>query len=155
QDAKVAEKFLRHRMKEVGADQLGIRAFVTPQASRLTIHDLLEALKADYELRGKASMQNLSNLRRADSDFGDRRATELTAEQVDRYIDERLREGSAKASINRVTHLIGQAYELAVKRGHLSRKPSIRHLSEKGNERQGFLDEPEFRALCSESPDDG
>jgi hypothetical protein len=42
---KKAAGFLRHRMKEVGADQLGIRTFVTPQASRLTIDNLLEALK--------------------------------------------------------------------------------------------------------------
>ncbi len=31
---------------------------------------LLQALKADFELRGKASLQNLSRLKRADNGFG-------------------------------------------------------------------------------------
>jgi hypothetical protein len=86
---KKAAAFLKHRMKEVGADQLGIRTFVTPQASRLTIHDLLEALKADFELRKISSPQNLSTIRKADAYFGEKRATDLTAEQIDSYIPSR------------------------------------------------------------------
>jgi integrase len=153
-DPRQAERFLKLRLKQVGADQLGIRTFVTPQTNRLTIHDLVEALRADFQLRGKASGQNLSHLRRVDADFGQVRATELTAEQIDNYVTQRLADGAAKATINRVTQLLGQAYGLAVERWHLNRTPSIRHLSEKGNERKGFFSGQEFLSVLAHLPDD-
>lgn len=153
-DPKAAERFLKRRLREVGADILGARTFVTPQASRLTVHHLLEALRSDFELRGILSSQNRSHLKKADADFGAVRATELTAEQVDSYIEGRLAGGTAKATINRTTQLLTQAFRLAVKRGHLSRVPSIRHLSEKGNERKGFFSEQEFRSVLAHLPAD-
>jgi hypothetical protein len=79
-DPKVAEKFLRARLKDVHADEVGGRAFTTPKACRLTVHDLVESLKADYELRGKLSAQNASYLKHVQSDFGEYRAVDLTAE---------------------------------------------------------------------------
>jgi integrase len=151
-DPNAATKFLRARLKEVHADEVGGRTFTTSRACRLTVFDLVEALKADYALRGKLSTQNISYLKRVQADFGDRRAIDLTAEHIDRYIEQRLEDGSAKASLNRVTQMLGQAYVLAVRREHLSRAPYIRRLSEKGNERTGFFCEPEARAVISHLP---
>jgi integrase len=153
-DEVKAGKFLQRRLKEVHADEIGARTFTTPKASRLTMHELLEALKADFELRGKGSAQNLSVLKRADTDFGAYRAVDLTAEKIDAYIEQRLGDGDAKATINRTTQLLGQAYALAIRRGHLSRAPYIRHLSETGNARQGFFSEPELAAVISHLPED-
>jgi integrase len=144
---------LKRRLKEVGADQIGARAFVGPQQERFKILELLDALEADYKLRGKESMQTRSNFKRVRLDFGLQRAVSLTAEQVDRYIEQRLAEGSAPASINRITQVLGQAYTLAIERRHLSNAPKIRHLSEAGNVRQGFFSEPEFRAVVDNLPE--
>lgn len=149
-----ARKFLQRKLKEVGADQIGARTFTTPKASRLTVHELLEALKADFEIRGKASPQNLSVLKRADTDFGIDRAVDLTADKIDRYIEQRLQDGDRPATINRTTQMLGQAYALAVKRETLSRAPYIRHLSESGNARQGFFSESELAAVISHLPED-
>src|SRR5437879_9428217 len=134
-----AGKFLQRRLKEVGADQLGLHKFTTPKNQRLTIHDLLESLKKDFELRGKLSPQNKSGLARAEADFGNFRALALTAERIDTYVQKRLEDGCQPATINRITQLLGQAYRLATRRGDLNTMPSIRHLSEDGNERQGFF----------------
>jgi integrase len=151
-DEKAAEKFLRNRLKEVHADELGARTFTTPKARRLTVHDLLEALKADLQLRGKFSPQNASHLKRADADFGSRLAVALTAEQIDVYKIARIAKGDAPASINRPLQLIRQAYGFAVKRDHISRVPNIEFLSEKGNARKGFCDEPTFRKILGFLP---
>lgn len=137
-----AGKFLQRKLKEVGADQLGLHKFTTPKASRVTIHELTEALKSDFELRGKASAQNLSVLKRVDADFGTYRAVDLTAEKIDKYIEGRLADGDRPATINRATQMLGQAYALAVRRETLSRAPYIRHLSESGNARKGFSASP-------------
>ncbi len=145
---------MKHRVRQVGADQLGLRKFVTPQASRLRIHTLIEALRQDYELRGKLSPQSSSHLDRVDRDFGEFVAATLTSEQIDSYIRERLEQGDAASSINRTCQLLGQGYKLAIRGGHLAQAPAIRRLSELGNERQNFVNEPEFRALLSDLPND-
>jgi integrase len=48
-----------------------------------------------------------------------------------------------------------QAFRLAVQRGELARGPFIRHLSERGNERQGFLEPAEFAKLFAALREDG
>src|ERR1700680_3597335 len=68
-DETKAGKFLQRRLRQVGCDLEGARQFTTPKASRLTVRELQEALKADFELRGKASPQNISVLGRVDRDL--------------------------------------------------------------------------------------
>jgi integrase len=105
-------------------------------------------------LRGKLSAQNSSHLKRVQEDFGEYRAMDLTSERIDRYIEQRLDAGAAKASINRVTQMLGQAYKLAIRRGRLARPPYIRQLNESGNVRQGFFNEKEFVAVLAKLPSD-
>lgn len=56
-ELKEAKKLLKHRLKEIGADSLGARAFVEPQQDHLTVGDLLDALEADFRLRGLKSLR--------------------------------------------------------------------------------------------------
>jgi integrase len=154
-DQATADKFLRARLKEVHADEIGARAFETPQSRRLTVGDLLDGLKSDYELRGKASPQNLSYIETARKDFGGQLAISITAEKIDQYIGEKLAEQYAPASVNRRLQMVSQAFALAVRRGTLSRVPFIRKLSEAGNARQGFFSEAEIDAVLENLPDDG
>jgi integrase len=163
-DEKAAAKFLKARLKQVHADEIGARAFVTPKASKLTVAELCAALKADFELRGKLSSQNASHLRRVEKDF-DCLAVALTAEKIDKYISERLAEkkgpkgetipGDRPASINRALQLLGQCYKLAIRRGTLNKSPYIRKLSEADNVRQGFFSEKEIDAVLANLPNDG
>jgi len=142
-DEKKAQKFLDRKLKEVHADQIGARPFVGHQQERITVAELLNALEADYKLRKKDSPQFKAHLKPIRERFGSWRAMELTAEAVDAFISELL-ETKAPATINRSTQLLAQAYQLAVDRRRLSSAPSIRHLSEKGNERLGFFTDLEF-----------
>ncbi|MGC2769542.1 MAG: tyrosine-type recombinase/integrase [Candidatus Acidiferrum sp.] len=149
-DRKKADQYLRNRLKEVHAHVLDAsKPFVTRKNKRRTIAELMDALKTDFEIRGKNSPQNLSDISRARADFGASRAGGLTAEEVDRYIKGRLEDGAAKASINRVTQLLRQAYKLAELPA-----PRIRRLPEKGNERQGFFSESEIRNVIKNLPAD-
>ena len=166
-DPEQAARFLKRRLKEVGADEIGAKPFVGPQQERVKISCgiiaeeqrkpdcgcLCCALERDFKLREKDSPQNLSNIKRVRLDFAGRRAASLTAEQVDKYIEERLAEGYAPASVNRITQTLAQAFSLAVERKRLSQLPMIRHLSEKGNERKGFFENTEFRAVVQNLPE--
>jgi integrase len=151
-DALKAEKYLKRRLKEVGADQIGAKQFVGPQQERITVAELLDALEADYKLRGKDSPQFKCHLKHIRAYFGNWRAMEVTAESVDRFISEQLK-AMAPATINRSTQLLHQSFKLATDRRRLATSPLIRHLSEAGNARQGFFTEAEFNAVVTHLPD--
>jgi integrase len=152
-DSIKAEKFLKRKIKEVGADQIGAKAFVGPNQQRLRVGEMLDALEADFTLRGKASPQFRSHMKTIRAYFGDWRALEVTPEKVDKFIGEMQDGDYADATINRATQLLGQAFALAVERKHLSTAPKIRHLSEKDNARQGFFEAKEFEAVVGLLPD--
>ena len=160
-DGKQALRFLKHRIKEVGADQLGIKQFVGPVQQRITVQELLDALKVDFNLRGKGGIRLLSNLKPLEEHFGDYRATQLTSADVDKFIEYAQQHGRRKgrerkpakpATINRSLQLLSQAYKLALATGRLTTAPRIRHLSEIGNARQGFFSAMEFRSVLSNLP---
>lgn len=151
-DRQAAEKFLRRRLKEVGADQIGKAVFIGPQQERTKVSKLLDALEADYKLRRKDSPQFRAHLKHIRSHFGGWRAVEVSAESVDEYIVLRQKAGSASATINRSTQLLAQAFKLAVERRHLTSAPQVRHLSEKGNARRGFFADADFHALQGKLP---
>ena len=151
-DADKAAKFLKRRLKEVGADQIGNATFVGPQQERMKVSKLLEALEEDYKLRSKDSPQFRAHLKHIRAYFGTWRAVEVSAEAVDKYISERQEARTAPATINRSTQLLAQAFKLAIERKHLSSAPQIRHLSEKGNARQGFFADADFHALKDKLP---
>jgi integrase len=152
EDEKQAEKFLKRRLKEVGADQIGAKPFGGPQQDRLAINQMLDALKADYELRGKLTPQFGSHLTRIRDYFGAVRATVLSSETVDKYISEQLEAGFKPATVNRGTQLLRQTYALAITRRHLHSMPSIRRLDESDNVRRGFFEEPELRRVVGYLP---
>jgi integrase len=152
-DLRKASRFLSRRIREVGADQIGARAFVGPQQERLIVQELLDALKADYELRGVATPQFKSHLKHVSNYFGLVRALDVTAEVVDLYIKEKLDEAYKPASVNRATQLLRQSFALAVQRRHLHSIPSIRHLDESDNVRQGFFEEADLRRVVALLPE--
>lgn len=117
------------------------------------IGDLLDALAADYRLRGKDTPQFRSHLTSIKNYFGSWRAVDMTAEAIDSYILQRQQTGAAAATINRSTQLLAQAFRLAIERRQIGSAPRIRHLSEKGNARQGFFADSEFHLLMNHLPE--
>jgi integrase len=147
-DPKVAEKHLRACLKRAHASEVDpTRPFLTVRDRNRTVNDLLNGLKTDFELRGKASPQNLSNITRVKADFGRMRALALTPEGLANYVRDRLTEGYAKASVNRWTQTLRQAYTLAELPA-----PKIVHLDESDNVRRGFFSEPEIRRVMAALP---
>jgi integrase len=143
-----AQKYLRKKLKEVHAHELDpAKPFITQRDRRRTVDNLMDGLKADFEIRGKWNPQANSNVQHVRAAFGNIRATALTGEQVDHYIQRRLSDGAAKASINRVTQLLKQAYGLADLPA-----PRIRRLDETDNVRRGFFTEAEVRRVLTNLP---
>jgi integrase len=162
-DEEKARGILRKRLKEVHASEVTGAVFESVRMRKITVSDLCDALESDFTLRGKWSPQNRSHLKRVSGDFGDSLSLAVTPERIDKYIERRLANkrgpkgelipGDRPASINRALQLLGQVFNLAVKRGTLSRAPYIRKLSEAGNARKGFCEETEFRKIRGFLPD--
>jgi integrase len=151
---KHAERLLKLRRGEVGADSLGAQAFIGPQQERVLVCELLDSLETDLTLRQARSLPALkSHLKRVRASFGDRRAVDVSPEAVDRYVETRLSDGAANATINRETGLLAQAFKRGVERQRISKAPRIRKLSEKGNARQGFFEKADFDKMVKHLPD--
>ena len=114
---------------------------------RRTVGQLLDEVSVHYEASGKLSPQNRSLIKRAKEDVGSKLATELTAEDVAKYVERRKKQGCANASVNRVLEVIRRAYNLAS-----ITPPKIQKLSEKDNVRRGFLNEAQLDATISYLP---
>ena len=84
--------------------------------------------------------------------FGDLRAGKLTAGDIDRYIEARLAEDYAPASVNRQTGLLAEALRLAHRRGTLTSVIAVRRLPER-NARQGFLERADLDKVVAALPD--
>jgi hypothetical protein len=140
-DQKQAKTFLRLRLKEVGADQIGAKKFIGPKHERVTVGDLLDALEINYKNRGKFRAQVASHFKTVRNAFGDRRAVDVTDEEVAQYISDLRVNGKANATVNRYTQILSQAYRLARKK--VGEGPAISHLPE-NNVRQGFFEHVDF-----------
>jgi len=147
-DEEKALKVWHKKLKEKHShEEDPTKPFLTQRQRKRSIADLLDALKSDFEIREIASKQNLSNIKRTRADFGTVRATALSPEAVDLYVEQRLEDGNAKASINRTLQLLRQAYKLADLPA-----PKIRRLDESDNVRRGFFSEAEIRRVLANLP---
>jgi hypothetical protein len=119
---------------------------LTGQAQRLRFSDLVEKLYLDYRRNGRRSLDRVERaVSHLDRYFGEYRASEITDETIDRYIDQRLEQQRvAKASVNYELAMLKRMFRLSRKllpvRPHF---PSL-HLN---NVRTGFFEESEFRAF--------
>jgi integrase len=144
-DEATALKYLRNRLKEVHAHELDAsKPFLTQRARRRTVSDLMQALKADLEIRSRWNPQARTTSDHVTRAFGSMRATSLRAEDVDDYVKQRLAEGYAKATINHSLQLLRQAYKLAELPA-----PKIRRLDDSDNKRRGFFIELEVRRVMA------
>ena len=107
-----ARKLLKQPIGEITSETL-----VEPKEKRVTVRNLLDALEADYHVRGgRASAQFQSHLRPIRDAFGHRRAIDVTEATIDHYMKHRREEGKKSATVNRETQLLGQAFRLAQER---------------------------------------
>lgn len=154
-DVEKARKFLKNKIKEVHAAQIGARPLITPAIQRATIGDLLARLKTKYELHipRQDSPQNLSVIKRATADFGERLAVGLDAAVFDEYKTRRLAEGDALASIQRVLQMIRSAYHHARKHDRFpAHEIPFIGISKENNVRKDAYSEAEFQLILKELP---
>jgi len=148
-----AERWLKHRLGEITAEQHGGRPFVGPQQERVTVNQLLNALEQDYKLRDKWTVKIASVVKPLVEHFGTWKAVEVTSDAVGKYIEDLREDGLQNSTINHRTQLLRQAFKVGMRNKVVSAAPYIPRLSEVGNERQGFFETADFEAVVSHLPE--
>jgi len=153
ENRKAAEAFLVYQVGRVKEEKDGGRAFIGPQQARLTIDELLDSLERDYRQRNKWNPKVASNVKPLRESFGSRRAVTVTSDAIGKYIEQLREDGYSNATVNRRTQLLGQSFKLALRTKKLTSAPYIPHLSEVGNERQGFLETEHLDSVIQHLPE--
>jgi integrase len=153
-DRRVAERLLRRRLQELGADRLGLRQFAGPAQERLTLDDLSQDYLRDYEVNRRpskfAAEARVTHLK---AFFAETRAVDITTEAIRRYMAHRQGEKAAAGTINRELTSLGRMFRLACRAGRLNTVPHIPKLAEPPP-RAGFFEHGEYLAIREHLPTD-
>jgi integrase len=126
---------------------------VIPRVERVTVSDLAEDLKRDYQANGRRSADRLAfSLDHLLPFFGSRRAVHLTVADVNAYVTRRQDEGAANGTINRELAALKKMYSLALAAEKIHRAPRFKMLQE-DNARQGFFEREQFEAVRRHLPE--
>ena len=135
---------LKRRLAEMGRGQL-----VGPQAERLTFGDLMRMVAEDYVINARKSQPPTGQLSAYFPDHT--RALDITADVVKRYIQARLAQSAAAATVKNEVGVLGRAFTLAYRSGHLPNRPYL-PMPRVSNARTGFFTDAEVRTLLQYLP---
>ncbi len=156
-----AQTFLKHRLEAVSAGN-----FLGPHVEKITVNELFDDLLKDYRTHGQfflwpertwnAHLKDYFGGAKLplekDAVYTGTRASRVGTAQLAAYVEKRQDEGASKSTINRELALLRRAFSLGfdAEPQKVPRVPKFHRfiVSEKGNERRGFVEEPEYRKLA-------
>jgi integrase len=132
--------------KQLGAIAKG--EYLERDRKPVSIAELYEALERHYRVNGRKSIDALARRwnKHLKGFFGAVAAQSVTSELIDAYVDTRLRENAANATINRELAVVKTMFRLGYGKRRLMRLPLFPHLEE-NNVRTGFIDDRDYRGL--------
>lgn len=146
----VAKKLLARREGEVAQGKVPRILF-----DRVTFDELANEFLRDYKINQKKSLVKAErSVRRLATAFEDMSASHITTPKINSYIQGRLDDGAANATINRELAALKRMFNLGVQQTPplVDRVPHIKMLEE-NNVRTGFFEHEQFLALRDNLPD--
>jgi integrase len=139
-----ALKLLRKRLTAIDSGQ------AVPRPGQCRIEDGVELVKRDYQVNQRKSFNDVERQLRLHvvPFFAGRYMSAITVEDVNDYVDARLKEGAANATVNNELAALKRAFNLAIYAKKLTTKPRIKRLVTR-NARKGFFGRPQLDALCA------
>lgn len=144
-----AEQFLAERLADRGkGGPLG------RDLAKITFGDLKEIILADYKRNGRKSTARLKrSLEALSGQFAGTPVPAIDERAIASYVESRLDEGYANATINRELSALKRMFKLGYKQRAVGRIPAIDMLQE-DNVRKGFWSEDELQEVLKHLPDE-
>ncbi len=145
-DRKVAEEMLKDRLA-------AIRSKIFVPRSRVFVEELIALVTADYQNQGQRSANNVESRWRLHLEpfFRRRRAGDINSDLLQKFVDERRREGAEPGTINRELAVLRRALFLGSRTTPqlVQTVPRFPHLKEPAA-RKGFLEPSQRDRLAEE-----
>lgn len=143
-----ASKFLKKRLKQVERPN-----FVGSKEDKWTLADMKTRIDASYERKENRSLETFHYcFAHLEDAFQFRRVVDISTAAVAKYVNERLKAGAARSSINRELAYLRHGFKLMLKTGDISAIPAVVELLQGENVRKGFVAPAEFTTLLAEIP---
>ena len=144
-----AKRLLRKREGEVSEGGLPTFYF-----DKVHFEELANDFLRDYRLNNKTVNRAEQSIKNLSVFFVGMRVTNITTPFIERYIEERLEQGAANATINRELASLKRALNLGARQTppKVNRVPYVPMLKE-SNTRKGFFEHGEFEALRARLPE--
>jgi integrase len=116
----------------------------------ILVSELYEMIERDYRQNARRTLDKLQRTwtLHLSGVFGDMAGQNVDSEQIDLYVDARLRAGAANASVNRELAALKRMFRIGYGKQRLTRIPMFPHLEE-NNRRIGFVEDADYRQLTS------
>jgi integrase len=149
-DERKAWKLLQQRLEEKKKP-----TFVGPSEKKLTLDDLEAAIKADYVRQERRSWETVEYCLKPLKEYFEFDTLLQIGARIEEYQDHRLKQGMARATINRECAYLRRGYKLLLqaKPRKISELPVIKML-EGENIREGFVNVADFEAALPRIKDD-
>ena len=121
--------------------------------------DMRGLLLADYRRSHNRSLlktadgtETISGLKHLDAFFKGYRASGITIEELNNFVEKRLEDGANERTVNRNLALLRRMMNLAKQHDKITRVPHFPMFSELGNEREGFVSLWQFEQIRAYLP---
>jgi integrase len=145
-DYRAAQQMLRERLTAIGRDEP-----IEPRRRRqVLMSELYDGLTRDYRVNGRRSLNAVESrwVQHLKEVFANMPARNVTHDVLNNYLDKRLGEKAANATVNRELAVLKTMLRLG-SRKHKLTLPIFPHLDESKNVRRGFIEQDGFDRLRS------
>jgi integrase len=124
-------------------------AAITPQIGRFRFEDGVALIKADYAIKENDSWPAVDRRIRLGltPTFAGQRLARVTSAALRKFAAARKEAGASHATINRELAALRRMFTLAIGDGLLLTRPTFPTLSEKGRQRKGFFEIPQWQSV--------
>ncbi len=123
-----------------------------PDAAHTRVADLYADLKRDYAINSKRVGDLSWRWKHLESVFGSDMAVTVTTPRIRAYIDTRLTEGAARATVQRELAVLRRMFRLGAQADKVLRVPHFPTIAVH-NARRGFFERDQFEKVLAELPD--
>jgi integrase len=150
---KATDKREAQRLHDIWAGELRQGRFL-PRADQTRYDQLVDDLLRHYRnTEDRDLIEVNTRLAHLNPFFSGQRASKIDSAMVERYVEQRKNANAANGTINRELGLLTRLFKMALENKRVLQGPTIRKLKEAAP-RQGFFEEPQFKAIRARLPAD-